>query len=491
MADNVPITPGSGAIVSTDEVATLNGQAVVPQHVQRMRLAYGPVDAPLDVMPGQALPVAEASAAAILAKLTADPATGARQASAQARLDLLASEAAVQDLLSRVGPTASDTLLSLLRQVAANTATEAAKVTHLDLTADTLNLSTDNLEGLLTTLNALVASESTLAAFRSASHTDLLAILAKLADPATQTTLAAVLAKLSSDPATQTTLDAVRALLAGTLTSQGIVDVATTVGVTANGQSVSSVIPQGMTTVGAAFSGTYGIATFVFEVSFDGGTTWWPCLMSLGHASGGNAVTGNTLGANSVQWYEGTLPAGATHFRVRTTAIASGTMNVKLAFSQSHYESIVTLAGGSSTALLGSNNAYVGRVRAEGVWQDATSTPLAANGVFTETARDVIATSSGAQFNAGAGVGGAQEFRSMAIADQPGTLCLEVSRDSTTWRRIRSIAMSNVGTDAVGAGTLYEADIVYRPMTRYARTVYVNGATPNTYFNVQTVQMAA
>jgi hypothetical protein len=49
-----------------------------------------------------------------------------------------------------------------------------------------------------------------------ATQTTLAAVLAKLsADPATQTTLAAVLAKLSSDPATQTTLAAVLAKLSG------------------------------------------------------------------------------------------------------------------------------------------------------------------------------------------------------------------------------------------------------------------------------------
>lgn len=53
-----------------------------------------------------------------------------------------------------------------------------------------------------------------------ATQTTAAAILAKLsADPATQTTLAAVLAKLSSDPATQTTLSAANTNLASILTA--------------------------------------------------------------------------------------------------------------------------------------------------------------------------------------------------------------------------------------------------------------------------------
>ena len=50
---------------------------------------------------------------------------------------------------------------------------------------------------------------------------DLAAINAALADPATQTTAAAILAKLSADPSTETTLAAVAAALAGTLTVDG------------------------------------------------------------------------------------------------------------------------------------------------------------------------------------------------------------------------------------------------------------------------------
>lgn len=67
MADNVAITPGSGATVSTEEITTLNGGAVSAQHGQRVILATRTADATaVDVVPGQAmmansLPVAIAS----------------------------------------------------------------------------------------------------------------------------------------------------------------------------------------------------------------------------------------------------------------------------------------------------------------------------------------------------------------------------------------------------------------------------------------------
>jgi len=55
-----------------------------------------------------------------------------------------------------------------------------------------------------------------------ATQTTLAAILAALADPATETSLAAVLAKLSDDPATQTTLAAVLAALADPATETSL-----------------------------------------------------------------------------------------------------------------------------------------------------------------------------------------------------------------------------------------------------------------------------
>ena len=45
MADNVPITAGSGTTVSTEEVTTLNGGAVSAQHVQRVVKAFRTADA--------------------------------------------------------------------------------------------------------------------------------------------------------------------------------------------------------------------------------------------------------------------------------------------------------------------------------------------------------------------------------------------------------------------------------------------------------------
>ena len=55
MADNVAITPGSGTTVSTEEVTTLNGGAVAPQHLQRIAGAIRTADGAAIDLPGDAV----------------------------------------------------------------------------------------------------------------------------------------------------------------------------------------------------------------------------------------------------------------------------------------------------------------------------------------------------------------------------------------------------------------------------------------------------
>lgn len=52
MADNVQITPGAGALISTEEVTTLNGGAVTAQQVQRVANAVRTADGVAVDLPG-------------------------------------------------------------------------------------------------------------------------------------------------------------------------------------------------------------------------------------------------------------------------------------------------------------------------------------------------------------------------------------------------------------------------------------------------------
>jgi len=118
-----------------------------------------------------------------------------------------------------------------------------------------------------------------------------------------------------------------------------------------------------------------------------------------------------------------------------------------------------------------------------GIWYDDSSTVLASNATFTGTSRDLTVTATATAFANAATY--AKELRVSAESDQAGTLWLEVSRDNSNWRRIKSVA-----TAAITGGGQY-AEIVHRPSWRYARVGYTNGATLQGRFTIGTILMAA
>ncbi len=254
-------------------------------------------------------------------------------------------------------------------------------------------------------------------------------------------------------------------------------DDVTTGTITANGQSVTATVKDGMGSVVFSISGTYGVLTINFEVSFDGGTNYWLCSVAPGSTSGVPVVS-QALTANQLIWYEAALPAGTTHVRVRSSTYASGTANVRISQAQAGYEPAPSISGGIIGLSPGVNR--IGSVLRSGIWQDDTATALAASGTFTGATRDVTASvTNGVIAN-----GYPEEFRALAISDVSGTLRLEVSRDNVTWREIKSVP-----TTLVRAGGLYTAEILYRPATRYARIGYVNDATAQGHFTAQTMML--
>lgn len=79
-----------------------------------------------------------------------------------------------------------------------------------------------------------------------------------------------------------------------------------------------------------SINGTYGTASGVFEVSDDSGTTWYPVICS--RSDGSASETGYTSLTNTNrQW---SCPVGGNDsLRVRSTAVASGTANVRVGIS--------------------------------------------------------------------------------------------------------------------------------------------------------------
>ena len=96
------------------------------------------------------------------------------------------------------------------------------------------------------------------------------------------------------------------------------------------------------------------------------------------------------------------------------------------------------------------------------VYYTDSTTALGASATFTGTARD---TGSTGYYN---------KFRAQAYADQAGTLYIEQSRDSSTWRVSATVS--------VGAGETKQVDVLI--YTRYVRVRYVNGGTAQGAFEL-------
>lgn len=141
----------------------------------------------------------------------------------------------------------------------------------------------------------------------------------------------------------------------------------------------------------------------------------------------------------------------------------------------------VSLATNTPTLAAGTNRAAF--FAAAGIWYDDSSTALGANASFTGTSRDATVTATATAFANAATY--AQEIVLSAESDVTGTLWLEVSRDNTNWRRVKSVA-----TAAVTGGGFY-AEIVHRPSWRYWRAGYTNGAGAQTRFALGSIAKAA
>lgn len=87
---------------------------------------------------------------------------------------------------------------------------------------------------------------------------------------------------------------------------------------------------DGYDTVTLSINGTYGVASAVFEATDDGGTTWYP--IQAVRADSGTTELGYTSLTNTNRvWFVSTQ--GFDAFRVRSTAVTSGTANIRLSIS--------------------------------------------------------------------------------------------------------------------------------------------------------------
>lgn len=132
-------------------------------------------------------------------------------------------------------------------------------------------------------------------------------------------------------------------------------DLAATTGtITANGQTVSCDVTKA-SNVCLFVTGTFSTVNLTFEASIDGGTNWFAVQMVRSNANTVELTTGNLSAAPAYSW-ECSVNA-YTHFRVRATAFASGTQNIRILPGVYATEPIIAT---QSTAVTGTVTANLG-----------------------------------------------------------------------------------------------------------------------------------
>lgn len=106
--------------------------------------------------------------------------------------------------------------------------------------------------------------------------------------------------------------------------------------------------------------GTYAGVSFVFEVSADGGTTYFP--LQIAREADGAVLLGDTPATNGTVGYIADLPGGVTNFRVRATAFTSGSASIVIAPAAGPVMPVVSIgntggATGASSTVAGSATA--------------------------------------------------------------------------------------------------------------------------------------
>jgi hypothetical protein len=260
---------------------------------------------------------------------------------------------------------------------------------------------------------------------------------------------------------------------------------------TVSGAAGTDVANYRSMTVQVTSTGTAG--TFIFEQSND--NVNWVALpvFNAALATAVPIVAAITATASAIIY---TVPLRCRFARLRiATLITGGSIQAHTRLStepwtpsvfsvaQATAASLQATVAGTVTANLGAATTRVGFNAHSGIWFDDSSTNLAGAATFTGTSRDLTVTASAAAFANAATY--AEELRVSAESDVTGTLWLEVSRDNTNWRRVKSVA-----TAAVTGGGFY-AEIIHQPSWRYARVGYTNGAGAQARFTIGSILLAA
>lgn len=369
MADGTRINAGtSGDTIATDELTALNGSPITGQKVQRVKVGYGVDGALQDATPANPLPVFDSGSQSGLQALSDDVQDVSSAVSAlgsslfsdingQLLRDAIVALGTGPLLTNAVGQAMSNKLDPLATE--ATSATRASEATLATLTnnyaaiiartATALNGQSasspaavgvmgfdtgGNYRRLLTsTAGQLVVIGSGSTADASSGNGLIpnanLAFNGATFDrirtaSAVQGTTGTGLLGVGLLGFDGTNYQRVQIGSTGGLFSELTTSPPTSVTDTidSNGDIIGPIALAGALSLSVYLKATTGNHAVAFEVSFDSGSTWAATTMApgtLGNGSSTNALTNPTVGV----WYERSIPAGATHFRLRCTAFTA------------------------------------------------------------------------------------------------------------------------------------------------------------------------
>lgn len=177
----------------------------------------------------------------------------------------------------------------------------------------------------------------------------------------------------------------------------------------------------------------------------------------------------------------GTAPASSTSMKIESVLVQDMTKLVaEIAAGRGNQvagRSVPVALAGITVGVNQTSSIRQGLQGTAGIWVDDTSTNLAAGATFTGASRDIMHASSAAQMGSSSYP---RIIRGCAISSHAGTLFLEVSKDNTNWHRIKKVDLTQAAD-----GVKFYGEMQHEPCTRYARWVFLNGATATTTLLVQ------
>jgi uncharacterized membrane protein len=238
-------------------------------------------------------------------------------------------------------------------------------------------------------------------------------------------------------------------------------------------------VSQGMGQVTGSMWGTYTTVSVALEVSFNSQVSYQALVGSIVQSATGPTSNLASAQSSETRAIEAALPVGATHVRLRCSALTSGEASVKLSIGPSTYESAV-----STTTSITSGTSTVGAVLPTGSWTELTKAVLAANAEYVGITQEVTSTTTTIALGTAGITSGMGEIRLAAISNVAGILYLESSFDATTWTRTKMVTLAQADSTCSFYG-----EIIHRPSEKYVRVSFKNGATIQTAFKVQTMKI--